>query len=72
MALFLCIFRLPNYVILFCHKHPLSTIREETKINPSTDLIPVCANCHRIIHRKKENILSIDEMKELVCKKESK
>ena len=54
------------------HINPLSTIREETKINPSTDLIPVCANCHRIIHRKKENILSIDEMKELVCKKESK
>ena len=54
------------------HINPLSTISEETKINPATDLIPVCANCHRMIHRKKENILSIDEMKELVCKKESK
>jgi len=27
-----------------------------------TDLIPLCANCHRIVHRKKGNPLSIQEL----------
>jgi len=35
------------------HIKPLSTLNEEVKINPSTDLICVCANCHRMLHRKK-------------------
>ncbi|WP_308302394.1 HNH endonuclease [Bacillus sp. V5-8f] len=42
------------------HVKPLSTIKEEVKINPSTDLMPACSNCHRMIHRKKDEILSIE------------
>jgi 5-methylcytosine-specific restriction protein A len=30
------------------------------------DLIPVCANCHRIIHRKRKNPLSLDELREII------
>ena len=30
------------------------------------NLIPVCANCHRMIHRKRDNSLSYDEMKEIL------
>ncbi|MEP0873311.1 HNH endonuclease [Trichocoleus desertorum AS-A10] len=34
------------------HLNPLSAIREEYKLNPIRDLIPVCPNCHTIIHRR--------------------
>ena len=35
------------------HKIPLSSLSEEIEINPVEDLIPVCSNCHRMLHRKK-------------------
>ncbi|WP_139891389.1 EVE domain-containing protein [Bacillus sp. D386] len=45
------------------HVHPISTIKKEIEINPETDLVPVCSNCHRMIHRKKNEVLSIEELK---------
>lgn len=33
------------------HLTPLSEIREEYKLDPITDLRPVCANCHCMLHR---------------------
>jgi 5-methylcytosine-specific restriction enzyme A len=39
--------------------------RGEHKINPEKDLIPICSNCHNIIHRK-EPPLKIDEIKNLI------
>lgn len=54
------------------HINPLSNIGEEVKIDPKVDLIPVCANCHRMIHRRKDKILSIEQMKEIVNKNKSK
>lgn len=50
------------------HVNPLSNIGEEVIIDPKKDLIPVCANCHRMIHRRKDSILSVEEMKELLNK----
>ncbi|QSX09665.1 HNH endonuclease [Alkalibacter rhizosphaerae] len=50
------------------HIKPLSFIGEEVKINPITDLIPVCANCHRMIHRRKNDILDLEEMKDIIDK----
>ena len=32
------------------HIKPLSEIDEEVVVNPETDLICVCSNCHRKIH----------------------
>jgi hypothetical protein len=37
----------------FIHVHhvtPLSKVNARYKVNPQTDLVPVCANCHAIIH----------------------
>lgn len=48
------------------HLRPLSTVREEVVIDPQTDLAPVCANCHRMIHRNKDNILSIEQLKNML------
>jgi 5-methylcytosine-specific restriction protein A len=35
------------------HLTLLSEIGEAYVVNPETDLVPVCANCHAVIHRKK-------------------
>jgi 5-methylcytosine-specific restriction protein A len=34
------------------HRKPLSDIGEEYEIDPIQDLIPVCPNCHTIIHKR--------------------
>lgn len=41
---------------------PLAEIGEEREIDPRTDLRPVCANCHRMLHRRKQ-VLSIEELR---------
>lgn len=33
-------------------------------VDPKTDLVPVCANCHRMLHRKRDCVLTLDELKE--------
>lgn len=48
------------------HVKPLNVHGHEIVIDPQTDLIPVCANCHRMIHRKQDKILSIEEMKTIL------
>ncbi|PLR32498.1 HNH endonuclease [Chimaeribacter arupi] len=54
----------------FIHIHHLVPISagdgKEKTVNPETDLVPVCANCHSIIHRKKDRTLSIDKMKAII------
>lgn len=35
-------------------------------VNPETDLLPVCANCHRMLHRKKQDNLTSAELIERV------
>lgn len=40
--------------VKFIHVHhliPLNEIGEEYEINPQTDLLPVCPNCHAMLHR---------------------
>ena len=36
---------------------------KEVLTDPAIDLAVVCANCHRMIHRKKGVVLTIDELK---------
>lgn len=48
------------------HLKPLSTLEEAIEINPKTDLIPLCANCHRMVHRRKDDVLGLGELKELL------
>ena len=33
------------------HKKPLGEVNAKMQVNPRTDLIPLCANCHAMIHR---------------------
>lgn len=50
------------------HITPISQIGETYKIDPINDLIPICPNCHAMIH-KKYPPYSIEEMKEILTKK---
>lgn len=52
----------------FIHVHHLkeiSKVGKEYSINAITDLIPVCANCHAMLH-KSEPPLTIDELKQKI------
>ena len=53
------------------HINPLAQQDSEVEINPETDLIPLCANCHRMIHHTKP-CLSLEELKELIKQNENK
>ena len=48
------------------HIRPISTFTEEQHVDPQTDLITLCSNCHRMIHRKPNEILSIEQLKLLI------
>lgn len=48
------------------HIKPLSELDEEVVIDPEKDLICVCSNCHRMIHRFKNYMVSVEELKQIV------
>lgn len=45
------------------HVIPLSEIRKEYELDPIRDLVPVCPNCHAIIHRTQPP-LTVKQLKE--------
>lgn len=52
----------------FIHVHhivDISTIGKEYEIDPIKDLIPVCPNCHAMLHKRKP-AYSIDELRNMV------
>ena len=52
----------------FIHVHhvtPISTIGKQYKLNVDTDLVPVCPNCHYMLHRK-EPPYTIEELKKII------
>ncbi len=50
------------------HITPLGEIKESHAINPATDLIPVCPNCHMILHSKKDGVYLPDEVAAMLKK----
>jgi 5-methylcytosine-specific restriction protein A len=54
----------------FIHVHhivPISTIGQEYQIDPEKDLVPVCPNCHAMLHKGQNgNVLTVQELKELI------
>lgn len=48
------------------HKKPLYSLEDEIEINPETDLAPVCSNCHRMLHRRRDRIINIEELKNMI------
>lgn len=35
-------------------------------VNPQTDLVCLCSNCHRMIHRKRNKVLSVEELSKMI------
>ncbi len=52
----------------FIHVHhvkPLADVGEST-VDPQTDLIVLCPNCHAMVHRFRNHTLTLDELKHLM------
>lgn len=52
------------------HIRPMYSIRREISVDPETDLVPLCSNCHKMIHRKKAKPLTLEELKNKILIKE--
>lgn len=46
------------------HLLPISQTEGQHNVNPEKDLVPLCANCHSVIHRGEEGVMSLDQLKE--------
>jgi 5-methylcytosine-specific restriction protein A len=42
------------------HLRPVSTLDGKTKVDPKSDMTVLCSNCHRMIHRKKDDVLTLE------------
>jgi 5-methylcytosine-specific restriction protein A len=52
----------------FIHVHhlmALHTVPEGYRVNPIADLVPLCPNCHAMVHRR-DPMLTIDELRDLL------
>jgi 5-methylcytosine-specific restriction protein A len=47
------------------HLRPLSTRKKSYKVDPKKDLIPVCPNCHAMLHRGKK-LLTIQQLRKII------
>jgi len=55
----------------YIHVHhivPISEVNKKYEVDPIKDLIPVCPNCHSMLHTKnnKDTYYSIKELKDLI------
>ncbi|WP_447767583.1 HNH endonuclease [Sphingobacterium faecium] len=48
------------------HTKPLSNGQGEREVDPVKDMIVLCPNCHSMVHRRKNETLSLEELKSLV------
>ena len=48
------------------HKTPLQFQKEEYEVDPILDLIPVCPNCHMVLHSKKDGVYTPEEVIEFL------
>ena len=53
----------------FIHVHhlkPLADAAGPLEVNPATDLTVLCANCHAMVHRRRDQTLSVDELQRIL------
>ena len=51
------------------HRKPLYEIKDNYVVDPINDLIPVCPNCHLVLHSKKDGVYTVEEIKGLINKR---
>ena len=47
------------------HLRPLSTLDEQVPVDPAADLACLCANCHRMMHRSRVHVMTVEELRQL-------
>lgn len=48
------------------HRKPIATFEGEAQlVDPETDLVPLCSNCHRMIHRRVDAVLTLESLKQI-------
>lgn len=47
------------------HIKPISEIGEEYVVDPVRDLVPVCPNCHSMLHSKADSVYTVEALKEM-------
>lgn len=50
------------------HKKPISEIGESYVVDPVNDLVPVCPNCHMMLHSKLGGVYTVEELREMLVK----
>lgn len=50
------------------HLRPISELGGAVIVNPALDMVALCANCHAMIHSKKNKTLSLLELKHMIAK----
>lgn len=50
------------------HLRPVSSLGKETRVDHKTDMTVLCSNCHRMIHRRKDHVLTPEELRGLMRK----
>ena len=48
------------------HIDPISTWGEEREPDIENDFLCLCSNCHRMVHRNRKNVLSLDNLKTIL------
>jgi predicted HNH restriction endonuclease len=48
------------------HLKPVSTLEASTKLSPENDMTVVCSNCHRMLHRNRDMVLTPAQLKALL------
>lgn len=54
------------------HLNPISEYNGEHEVNPIEELRPVCPNCHMVIHCGPDRPYTVEEVKEMMKKRETK
>lgn len=56
-----------SYARSYIEVHHIESVsRGERIVDPRTDLIPLCSNCHSMVHRNRGKILSLLELRKLI------
>jgi len=53
------------------HLVPVSSLEGERAVDPNLEMSVLCSNCHRMIHRRRNSPLSLDQLRALVHAKTS-
>jgi predicted HNH restriction endonuclease len=48
------------------HLNPVAQYTGEVTVDPVREMAALCANCHRMIHRRPDKILSVEELRQIV------